>query len=247
MELKWSIDVCKRLAELGHPDLYFQCNLRVVPMSEELAYWLKQANFWMVRVGIESANERVLNGIKKRMSPAKTEYACAVLSKAGIKVFAFLMLFNFWEDNNKLEHETTEEVRKTIKFIYRLWRERKLCYSSWAFAIPVPGAEFYDIAIKYGLIDKDYYPSFKWNSYEHLQGVAKKEFNALYARARRQQAIMALTSGNFEWRNWKEISRKAMTMIRGKPNERRASRLDAALGVPGRASWTRSKSSRQQK
>jgi radical SAM superfamily enzyme YgiQ (UPF0313 family) len=217
VELSWSIEVCKALAGLGHRDLYFQCNMRVLPMSEELAYWLGKANFWMVRIGVESANDRVLRGIKKRMSLNKTEYACEVLSKHGIKVFAFVMLFNFWEENNRLEHETAEEVRNTIKFIYRMWRQRKLAYSSWAFALPIPGAEFYDIAVKYGLISEDYYPSDEWNIYEHLRNVSKKEFNTVYARARRQQAIMALTSGHFEWRNWRGIKRKAMTMISGKP------------------------------
>jgi hypothetical protein len=29
---------------------------------------------------------------------------------------------------------------------------------------------------------------------------------------------MAITSGNFEWRNYKGIYRKALTMLRGKPN-----------------------------
>ena len=226
VDLKWSIEVCKRLAALGHRDLYFQCNLRVVPMSEEFAYWLKQANFWLVRVGIESANVRVLKGIKKQMSPGKTEYTCEILSKQGIKVFAFLMMFNFWEEKGRLEHETAEEVQNTIQFIYRLWRQRKLAYSSWAFAIPVPGAEFYDIAIKHKLIDEDYYPSFKWDSYKHLRGITKREFNGLYSRARRQQAIMALTSGHFEWRNWKEISRKAMTMIGGKPDGKNKKALE---------------------
>src|SRR5262249_49370745 len=34
VSLEWSIDVCKALAGLRHPDLYFQCNLRVIPFNE---------------------------------------------------------------------------------------------------------------------------------------------------------------------------------------------------------------------
>ena len=77
------------LAALGHEDLYFQTNLRVTPMSEEFAYWLKQANFWMVRFGIESGSQRVLIGIKKKMSRFQTERACQMVSRHGIKVYGY--------------------------------------------------------------------------------------------------------------------------------------------------------------
>ncbi len=214
----WSVEVCKALAALGHDDLYFQCNLRVVPMSEEFAYWLKQANFWLVRIGLETTSDRVLTGIKKKMSFDKTEKACRLLSAQGIKVFGFTMMFNYWEENGELQHETAGEVRKTIKDMYALWKKRYLHYTSWAFACPVQGAELYDIAIKHGMIDESYYPGDTWDTYKFLTGITKKEFNAIYAKARRQQAVMALASGNFEWRNYKGIARKAMTMIRGKPD-----------------------------
>lgn len=217
VELPWSINVCKALAGLRHPDLYFQTNLRVIPMSEEFAYWLKQANFWMVRMGIESASDRVLTGIKKKMSLAKTERACELLRQQNIKIFAYFMLFNWWEENGRLQHETADEVRSTIKLGYRLWREHKLHYCSWTVTCPVPGSEFYDLALKHGLIDSEFYPDDTWPAYQFLSGVSKKEFNTLYARARRQQGLLALTSGHFEWQNWRGISRRAMTMFRGMP------------------------------
>lgn len=217
VKLQWSIDVCKALAALGHDDLYFQCNLRVIPMSEEFAIWLKKANFWMVRIGLETTSDRVLSGIKKKMSYEKTEKTCQLLSAQGIKIFAFAMLFNYWEENGELQHETASEVRKTIKDVYGLWRKGYIHYTSWAFACPVHGSEFYEIAMRHGMIDANYYPGDRWNSFDYLTGITKKEFNKTYASARRQQALMALKSGNFEWRNYKGIARKAMTMIRGRP------------------------------
>lgn len=217
VKLDWSINVCKALAALGHKDLYFQCNLRVVPMSEELAYWLKQANFWLVRIGLETTSDRVLTGIKKKMSFEKTKNACQLLSAQGIKVFGFTMLFNYWEENGQVQHETAEEVQKTISDVYGLWRKGYLHYTSWAFACPVHGSELYDIALRHNMITKDYYPGDQWNTFDYLQGISKKEFNRIYARARRQQAIMALRSGNFEWRNYKGIARKAYTMFFGRP------------------------------
>ena len=215
--LDWSIDVCKAIAELGYRDLFFQCNMRVVPMSEELAYWMKQANFWLVRIGLETTSDRVLTGIKKKMSFKKTERACKMLSEQGIKIFGFTMLFNYWEENGELQHETIDEVNQTIKDVYKLWRKGYLHYTSRAFACPVPGSELYDIALKHKMIDENYYPGDTWNTFDYLKGVSKKDFNKVYAAARRQQGIMALTSGNFEWRNYRGIARKAMTMINGRP------------------------------
>lgn len=218
VKLDWSIEVCKALAALGHDDLFFQCNMRVVPMSTDLAYWMKKANFWLVRIGIETTSDRVLTGIKKKMSFAKTERACRILSAQGIKIFGFTMLFNYWEESGKVQHETLGEVKQTIKDMYKLWRKGFINYTSWQFACPVHGSEFYDIALKHGMIDENFYPGDTWNTFDHLKGVSKKDFNRVYASARRQQAIMALTSGNFEWRNYKGIMRKAMTMLRGQPN-----------------------------
>lgn len=217
VKLDWSIKVCKALAALGHKDLYFQCNMRVVPLNEELAIWMKKANFWLVRIGIETTSDRVLSGIKKKMSFDKTERACKLLTDQGIKVFGFTMLFNYWEENGELQHESIDEVKKTISDLYLLYKKGYLNYTSWAFAVPVQGSEFYDIALKHGLIDKDFYPGDTWNTFDYLKGVSKKDFNRVYASARRQQALMAITSGNFEWRNYKGITRKALTMIKGKP------------------------------
>jgi radical SAM superfamily enzyme YgiQ (UPF0313 family) len=220
VKLKWSIDVCKGIAGLRHRDLFFQCNIRVLPMSEELAYWMKQANFWLVRVGLESTSDRVLNGIKKRMSFQDTQASLKMVSDQGIKVLAFAMLFNYWEDKGELQHETADEVRQTIKDVYRLWRKHHVHYTSWQFANPVPGAELYEIARRRGMIDEGYFPSDTWNTFDYLTGVSRREFNSLYAAARRQQAIMALTSGNFEWRNYRGIAHKAYSMLFGKHRAR---------------------------
>lgn len=220
VRLGWSIDLCKALAALGHDDLYFQCNMRVVPINEELAVWMKRANFWLVRVGIESANPRVLRGIKKRMSLKKIERACQLWSDQGIKVFGFLMMFNAWEEDGQLELETPEEVKNTIDFIYRLWFKRHLHYVSWQFAVPVPGAELYEIMVRHGVISDDYLPDHEWRPDHYLSKIDTRTFNAVYKRALRQQALMAVTSGNIEWRNWRMLAKDAWMMLFGKPEQK---------------------------
>lgn len=229
----WCIDVCRELAALNHPDLYFQTNLRVAPMSEEFAYWLKRANFWMVRIGIESANMRVLTGIKKRMSLEQTEYACDLLSRHGIKVWGYFLLFQFWEENGVLQSESAEDVRNSLRFAARLWREGKLHYSSWAPSIPVQGAEFFNLARRRSMIDDEYYPSDGgWDPRPFLPTVSGFEYRLLFARARWLQGIMALTAGAIEWRNWRAILYRARPLVTGRPRVSDGPQGRAQIGVP---------------
>jgi Protein of unknown function (DUF3050) len=125
-----------------------------------------------------------------------------------------------WEENGQLQYETPEEVKASIDFARQLWKKRILHYTTWAFAVPVQGAELYDIARRHGMIGEDFYPSDDWDIYEHLPHVSKKTFNKHFAEARRLQALMALSSGHLEWRNWRGIARKFMTMLRGKSEEK---------------------------
>jgi hypothetical protein len=229
---RWCIEVCQALAALGHPDLSFQTNLRVAPMSEEFAYWLKRANFWMVRIGIESANLRVLTGIKKRMSLEQTEHACRMLSRHGIKVWGYFLLFQFWEEQGVLESETADEVRNSLRFAWRLWREGALHYSSWAPAIPVQGAEFYNLARRRGMITEDYYPSDAgWDARPYLQGVSSREYRMLFARARWLQGWMALTAGAIQWKNWRAIVYRAQPLLTGRPKDEQLGEADAATST----------------
>lgn len=214
---RWSVEVCQALAALNHPDLSFQTNLRVAPMSEEFAYWLKQANFWMVRIGIESANERVLTGIKKRMSLTQTEYACRLLADHGVKVWGYFLLFQMWEDDGVLRTETVDEVRNSLAFAARLWREGALHYSSWAPSIPVPGAEFYNLARRRGMIDEHYFPSdTNWDPRPFLPDVSDWQYRYLLARARWLQGAMAVSAGAIEWRNWRAILHRARPLVTGR-------------------------------
>ena len=82
------------------------------------------------------------------------------------------------------------------------------------YALPVHGAEFHDIAVRRGMIDRGFYPNFDWNPADHLP-VSHETFSMLFGKARRLQALMALRAGGFELRNWRALLNKAKTAIRG--------------------------------
>lgn len=209
----WAVEVCRALASLRHPDLFFQTNLRAAPVSPELARWMKRANFWLVRFGIESANEHVLRRTRKRMAVEQTAEACRIVSEAGLKAWGYFLMFQFWEEEGKLCAEQPDDVRRTLGFARRLWRAGHLHYSSWMYAIPVHGAELHEVALRHGLVADDYVPAESWDPSEHLPGVSRAEFRALFLRARWLQAQMALAAGGFELRNWKGIAARARSAL----------------------------------
>ncbi|ETX02656.1 MAG: hypothetical protein ETSY1_02795 [Candidatus Entotheonella factor] len=220
VRLDWSIEVCKAIAALGHDDLYLQANLRVVPMNAELALWLRKANFWMVRYGIESASERVLKGIKKSMSMEKTERALHLMHEQGIKTYGFFMMFQIWEDEDgNLDYETVDEVNQSVRYIRELWRKDLLHYMAWSVAVPVQGAEMYSIAVRHGIIDEHYYPDEKWLVYDRLPHVSKKAYASIIRKGRLLQGAMALRNGSINWRNWSGLKVKAKDLIFGEQTQ----------------------------
>jgi len=207
INLEWSIELCKELAALGHSDLYFQCSFRVEPMSEELAMWMKKANFWLIRVGIESSSERVLTGIKKHISIEKTIETIKLLSKYDMKVFGYFMLFQIWQ-NGTLQHKTVKEVNQTIKFANEIFFKKWLHYISWRVTIPTQGAELYDIALQNNLIDKKFFPTVEWDPSKYFDDISHKQYARAMLKGRMLQGLMYIRNGGVEWKNWRAIIKK---------------------------------------
>ena len=151
----WAIELCQAIIDLNHRDLHFQCNMRADKVSDELAQALSRMGCRLVHLGVESGNDRVLRGLGKGVTVEQIESAARTLAKRGIRVFAFMMLFNVWEEHGDLCWETSQEVHNSIALVRRLFRERAIHYMSWVPATPMPGARLYDIATRYGLFNGD--------------------------------------------------------------------------------------------
>ncbi len=210
---KWALELCREIASRGYRDLFFQCNLRADKVSPALVDALAKMNCWMVHLGVESANDRVLQGIGKKVTIAQIEEAARSMSQAGIKVFAFAMLYQAWEENEELCFETTAEVENTIQWLKRMFRNRYIHYMSWQFCTPLPGARLYEIAKKHDIYRGD--PEDVWESFdEHnacmtLPGIS---LNAMRRKLKKGILIkdwFMIRSGNVNlrhlWRAWENV------------------------------------------
>jgi len=210
---KWALELCRGIALRGYRDLFFQCNLRADKVSPALVDALVKINCWMVHLGVESANDRVLQGIGKKVTIAQIEEAARQLSQAGIKVFAFAMLYQAWEENGELCFETTAEVENTLQWVKRMFRNRFIHYMSWQFCTPLPGARLYEIAKKHDLYRGD--PKEVWESFdEHnacmtLPGISLSTMRRKLKKGILMKDWFMLRSGNVNlrhlWRAWENV------------------------------------------
>ena len=130
VDIKWCLEVLGEIEKLNLKGMTFQCNLRADKLNDELAQKLHDVNVWLVHIGLESANDRVLKGIGKNASQADNVRTLELLKKYDIKVYGFLMLYNAWETNGKLEYETPEEVNNTLEFAKNCLRDNLIEYIS---------------------------------------------------------------------------------------------------------------------
>jgi radical SAM superfamily enzyme YgiQ (UPF0313 family) len=206
--LDWAIAVCKAIKTLNLKKMAFQLNLRADRVNDELVDLLAEINCWIVHIGIESANDRVLKGIKKHITRFQVEKMCRSLKSRGIKIFGFFMMFQAWEEEGVLSYETKKEVENSLSFAWHMSRQGLLDYMSWQVTTPIPGSELYNIALKYNLFKSDTRVRNMWESHLDLPDIDDKTIKRLRFKGMLLQSYLYLRSGRIQWRHWKKIVEK---------------------------------------
>lgn len=204
--LPWAKEVCRAIADLGHQDLYFVSNLRADKFDDELATLFERMNMWLVHLGVESANNRVLRGIKKRITVEQAERRLDLLKRHKIRALLFMMAFQIWEEGGELKWELPKEVRNSLLWVWKQFLRRRISYMAWAIATPMPGAPLDDIMKRHGFKYADQVLD-DWQYHKALIGVdltsleISNRARMFYLRAGiLSKAIFMILSGRFAWR-----------------------------------------------
>lgn len=204
--LPWAKAVCQAIGDLGLRDLYFQSNLRADKIDDELAYLFKRMNMWLVHLGVESANDRVLTGIEKHITVEEVERCLKFLKKHKVRVLLFMMMFNLWEENGELQCERPEEVRRSLRWAWKQFLLRRMDYMTWSIATPMPGAPLQEIVERHGLQSVEHVLD-NWNRNKDYLGIDLSSLgisNRTKMRLLRMgimsKALFMMVSGNFDWR-----------------------------------------------
>ncbi|MFH1849755.1 MAG: radical SAM protein [archaeon] len=193
-------NICKELVK-RNLKISWKTQMRAAPISEELVANMKEAGCWYVHLGIESVNPKTVKGIRKYITREQVIHACKLLKKYDIKILGLFMFNNVWETKGKLEFETVEDSKKTLRFARMLVRKRLLDFIAASITTPYPGSELYDIAVRHKLIKPKYHKKWdKWLREDYfimkLPGVDESQQARLRTKAYLTQFMCMVRSGN---------------------------------------------------
>jgi anaerobic magnesium-protoporphyrin IX monomethyl ester cyclase len=209
VDIKWCLEVCTEIEKLQLKGMTFQCNLRADKLNDELAKKLRGIHVWLVHIGLESANDRVLKGIGKNATQADNVRTLELLKKYNIKVYGFLMLYNAWESNGKLEHETPEEVNNTLEFAKTCLRDNLIEYISWSITNPIIGSKLYNLAKKFNVASYNV----KIGNCMRLPDVSEQQMVEHVKQGMILQLLNGIQKGMITKKSYKRAAQKAVKIL----------------------------------
>jgi len=186
-------DLCRRIRR-ERLDLEWFCDSRVDRCSSQMLKEMARSGCKMLYLGIESANQRVLDYYNKRITPHQSEGAVQAARDAGIDVIVGSFIVG-------APDETREEILNTLRFAHHL----DIDIAQFNILRVFPGTEIWDELRDKGLIDEDrywetgvYVPDicFTAQSAEEIKRLISNVFRDFYLRPRfvLRQGIRTLTS-----------------------------------------------------
>ncbi len=209
VDIKWCLEVCNEIEKLKLKGMTFQCNLRADKLNDELAQRLHHINVWLVHIGLESANDRILKGIGKNATQADNIRTLELLKKHHIKVYGFLMLYNAWETNGKLEYETPEEVNNTLEFARTCLRDNLIEYISWSITNPIIGSKLFNIAKKFDISAYNV----KIGNCMRLPGITEQQMVEHVKQGMILQLLNGIQKGMITKKSYKRAAQKAVKIL----------------------------------
>lgn len=119
---------------------WWGCTSRVDSLDEELLQTMKDAGCITIFIGVESADQQVLEKMNKNITVSKTEKAFRLARKVGIRTIASCVI--------GMPEDTKRTINKTLDFVKKLNPN----YALYSLATPYPGTRFYNEAFKKNLI-----------------------------------------------------------------------------------------------
>lgn len=127
------LEFCERMIKARF-NIIWTCNGRVDNLDDEMLKEMKKAGCKMIRLGVESGSQEVLDKIKKGLTLEQIEMGVKLVKKHGIQALGGFM-FGF-------PYDTRESVEKTLAFAKKLSPDQvqfsiNMCY---------PGTSLYEYA-----------------------------------------------------------------------------------------------------
>ena len=158
---------------------WWGCTSRVDTLDEELLQMMKDAGCITIFIGVESADQQMLEKMNKNITVSKTERAFKLARKVGIRTIASCVI--------GMPEDTKKTIKQTIDFVKKLNPN----YALYSLATPYPGTRFYNETFKKNLIKINDWSKFTLLnpvlktidcSSKELRSIQKKAFIKFYLR-----------------------------------------------------------------
>lgn len=126
------IDICEKILQ-ENIDIKWICSSRVDCLDEEMISLMKQSGCHMVRLGIESGNDAILEKSGKNIKTADSVRVVGMLKQYKIDIHAHMLL--------GLPSETKETAQQTIDFAISLNPE----IATFGICTPFPGTKLWEM------------------------------------------------------------------------------------------------------
>ncbi len=157
----WLSTFCKGMIECGYNDkVFMDCNMRFGAVSGEEYKLMKDAGFRLLLFGIESANQKTLDRLKKGLTVEKIIESCKQARYAGLYPHITIMFGYPWE--------TYEDALNTLNLGKWLLKKGYAWTVQATVAIPYPGTPLFEECKS-----NNYLETMDWDSYDMREPVMK--------------------------------------------------------------------------
>jgi radical SAM superfamily enzyme YgiQ (UPF0313 family) len=139
IDRKRTITICNAIKK-SFPALHWYCNTRVNLVDPELLSIMQASGCRGIAYGVESGDQTILDTAKKGIKVEEAKRAILWTKEAGIKVYTSFIL--------GLPGETQKSIENTLHFIHETLPHG----AQFNIAVPYPGTELYNMAVKERLI-----------------------------------------------------------------------------------------------
>ena len=139
--------LCKLLIEkkLG---IRFKISSRIDRIDAEMLDQLAKAGCYRIHYGVESGSQRILDYLQKDISVDSVVSVFEMTKKAGIEVFAYMMV--------GIPTETMEDIEMSFRLVGRIMPD----HVNYSICTPFPKTYLYERSLQYQKIPDDYWHDF---------------------------------------------------------------------------------------
>lgn len=138
----WLDEFCNGMIERGYNrKISFSCNMRVDFITPGSARLMKKANFRLLKVGLESANQATLDRLNKGIKVEQIVRACEIAKAEGLDIHLTIMVGFPWESRS--DAIATQTLAKNLMTTGKA----ELLQST--VIVPYPGTPLYQEAVEH--------------------------------------------------------------------------------------------------